>query len=50
MRTVANFIIELLWLAGAALLAWYFLWSFIGVQTVAAAVTLALRAVERRWQ
>ena len=50
MRTLANLLIDLLWLTGAAIFAWYFLFSFVGIQAVSAAVTLALRQVERKWQ
>jgi hypothetical protein len=50
MRTIANLFIDLIWLAGAVLFAWYFLFSFVGIQAVSAAVTLALRQVERKWQ
>jgi len=50
MRTFADLFIDLLWLTGAAIFAWYFLYSFVGIQAVSAAVTLALRQVERKWQ
>ena len=50
MRTIANLFIDLIWLAGAAIFAWYFLYGFVGIQAVSAAVTLALRQVERKWQ
>ena len=50
MKTFGNFLVDLLLFAGLAVFAFYFLWTFLAVETAAAAVTLALRMVERRWQ
>jgi len=49
-RTLSTLLAELLWLAGAAVFAWFFLFTFLGIEGVAAVVTLALRKVERSWQ
>jgi hypothetical protein len=49
-RAFSTFLVDLLLLAGAALLAWKFLLSFVAIETVAGGVTLALRIVEKRWQ
>jgi hypothetical protein len=43
-------LIELAWLGAATLFAWYFLWTFIGIEAVAGVVTLILREVERKWK
>ena len=50
MRTLFNLLVELLWLAGAAAFAWYFLWAFLAIEAVAAATTFALWKVEQTWQ
>ena len=50
MRTLLQLFIELLWLAGAALVAWYFLWTFLTIEVLAAGTTFALWKVERTWQ
>lgn len=50
MRALFTLLTELFWLAGAALFAWFFLFTFLGIEGVAAVVTLALYKVERSWQ
>jgi hypothetical protein len=49
-KTFGTFLVDTLLLTGAAFLAWKFLWTFLAVETVAGAVTLTLRIVEKRWQ
>jgi hypothetical protein len=48
-KTSGTFLVDLLLLAGLAAFAFYFLWTFLAVETAAAAVTLALRMVEKRF-
>ena len=50
MRTLGTFLIETLWLAGAALFAYYFLYTFLGIEAVAAATTYGIKKVEETWQ
>ncbi len=50
MRTFLSLLNELLWLAGAALFACFFLKSFVILEFFSAVVTLTLWRVERAWQ
>ena len=50
MKNFVTFFADLLWLAAAAAFAYYFLWTFLAIEGVAAVATLILRKVERGWQ
>lgn len=50
MRYLGRLLTELTWLAGAVVFAWFFLATFLSIEAVAAATTLALRKVEQSWQ
>lgn len=49
MKTLPSLLVELLWLAGAAAFACYFLKTFLTLEAFSAMATLALRRVERAW-
>ena len=50
MNRLPALLFDLFWLGAAAVLAWYFLWTFLGIEVVAGVVSLTLRKVERGWQ
>ena len=50
MKNFVTFLADLLWLAGAALFACYFLKTFLAIELVAGGATYALWRVEKGWQ
>ena len=49
MRAPLYFLLDLLWLAGAAACAVFFLKTFLAIEAVSALATFALWRVERMW-
>ncbi|MCL5289142.1 MAG: hypothetical protein M1453_14250 [Acidobacteria bacterium] len=49
MKTLKRFLFELLWICAAGICAWFFPKTALVIVAFGAAVTVALRMVERRW-
>lgn len=50
MNTLKRFLFELLWLAGAGVCAWFFPKTVLVIVAFGAAVTIALRMVEKSFE